>query len=357
MATFKEGKVVVKVPDFTKITSKNEVFYNPQMKFNRDISVLLVSCLKEKEILCGMAGSGIKAIRYAIEAEKEVTANDLNPRAVKLIKENAERNGVILPSLNSDFNLVKEKYDVVDVDPFGSPARYLSAAMRLFKRRGYLFVTATDTSALCGSSPRSCIRKYSAYPLKTKYCHEIGLRILIGFVVRQAALWGYGAVPQLCFYEGHYMRAHVKFEKGKRKADRSMKSLGFINNCVCKTRSFSKKPVCVCRCGKKYEHAFPLWGADIKNEELVGHMLDRLDNILPDNNTKIKNFLYIIKNEIDIPFHWDTHEIASFLKIPLLPIDEMIKELGRGGFDSSKTHFSPMAIKTKATIGDMKAIF
>jgi tRNA (guanine26-N2/guanine27-N2)-dimethyltransferase len=43
-------------------------------------------------------------------------------------------------------------------------------------------VTATDTSALCGTYKEPCIRKYNAKPYKSEYCHENGIRILAGFV-------------------------------------------------------------------------------------------------------------------------------------------------------------------------------
>jgi len=137
MYTFSEGSITIEVPEYEIQTSRNEVFYNPVMEFNRDTSVLLARCLPPgQKILCGMAGSGVRALRY----EKDI------------------------PVMNKDINLIDGKYDVVDVDPFGSPVRYLHSIMRLFKKNGYLFVTATDTAALCGSFKNACIRKHGASP-------------------------------------------------------------------------------------------------------------------------------------------------------------------------------------------------
>ena len=78
----------------------------------------------------------------------------------------------------------KGKFDVIDIDPFGTPSPYLDSAASSLRAGGMICVTATDTSALCGTYSEPCIRKYSSVPLKTEYCHENGLRILAGFVAR-----------------------------------------------------------------------------------------------------------------------------------------------------------------------------
>ncbi len=359
MLEFTEGKAVISVPKFDKITSRNAVFYNPLMYFNRDISVLFVDGLSDDyTILCGMAGTGIRPLRYFLESRKRVFANDINPRAADIIKKNAKKNNVILEYFNEDFNVLKGKYDIIDIDPFGSPARYMSAGMRMLRKEGYIFATATDTAALCGSSQKSCLRKYGAHPLKTHYCHETGLRILIGTIVSDAARWGYGATPQLCFYKDHYMRVHVKMVKGKRRAVTSMKQLGFINHCwSCLDRSFSTKPVSVCKCGNNYAHAYPVWGGPINDNDVIERMLSGIENSSIDNKEQIENFLLTLKSEVDIPFHWDAHEISSYLKIPAPKMEKILEVLDKEGHESSKTHFSPTAFKTRATIQQLSRLF
>ena len=65
----KEGAIDLFVPKVEKITSKNEVFYNPAQVINRDISVLLAACLLKKEsvVLDLLSASGVRAIRFAKE--------------------------------------------------------------------------------------------------------------------------------------------------------------------------------------------------------------------------------------------------------------------------------------------------
>jgi len=94
-----EGKVKLIVPDSKKykLDSKMPVFYNPVMQLNRDISVILLKALRfNGKALDLMSASGSRAIRLKKETKADVTANDINPSARKLIKKNASLNKVAL---------------------------------------------------------------------------------------------------------------------------------------------------------------------------------------------------------------------------------------------------------------------
>ena len=69
-------------------------------------------------------------------------------------------------------------FNIVDLDPFGSPAPYLDAATRSVVH--LLEVTATDTAPLCGAHFNSGMRKYAAVPLNNEFHSEMGVRILLG---------------------------------------------------------------------------------------------------------------------------------------------------------------------------------
>ena len=69
MELIKEGKALIKLPFAPKnITSDMPVFYNPNMKINRDLTVLVVrylySLLKRPlKVADPLAGSGIRSLR------------------------------------------------------------------------------------------------------------------------------------------------------------------------------------------------------------------------------------------------------------------------------------------------------
>jgi len=188
-----EGKTKIVVPKVLNTKGpikKSNVFYNPVMEFNRDVSIMVLNALNKKDILDGLAGTGIRGVRIANEVGGNVTVNDVNKEAYKIIKRNIKLNNLYNAfAENKKLNtlLSENRFDYIDVDPFGSPACFIDSAMRAIKKDGVLGVTATDTATLCSVYPKTCLRRYSATPLKTGYAKEIGLRILIGFCIREGA--------------------------------------------------------------------------------------------------------------------------------------------------------------------------
>ena len=67
-----EGKAAVFVPKEKKVSKKLPVFYNPAMKLNRDISILLLNSIKNKgmQIALPLSGTGIRGVRFLKELKK-----------------------------------------------------------------------------------------------------------------------------------------------------------------------------------------------------------------------------------------------------------------------------------------------
>jgi tRNA (guanine26-N2/guanine27-N2)-dimethyltransferase len=76
----------------------------------------------------------------------------------------------------------EKEFDVVDLDPYGSPSVFLDSAVQSITEGGLLMCTATDMAVLCGNNGEVCYSKYGAYPLRGKYCHEMALRILLASI-------------------------------------------------------------------------------------------------------------------------------------------------------------------------------
>jgi len=242
MITVNEGSVKIQVPDFSRVSSKAPVFYNPDMEFNRDVSVLALQVFqrmvdREIKVADTFAGSGIRAIRYLREVDgvAEAWANDINPLAVECIERNSRMNSVSPLVSREDAGVFLRSnqgvFDFIDVDPFGTPAPFMDSAAAAIRNRSMIGVTATDTSGLCGTYVKPCLRKYSSRPLKTEYCHEIGVRILAGFTAMNLARYRKGSEFLLSHSTRHYMRLYVMVRRGARRADESLKNIGFILHC------------------------------------------------------------------------------------------------------------------------------
>ncbi len=81
----------------------------------------------------------------------------------------------------------------MDLDPYGTPSMLLDSAVQSVAEGGILMVTATDMAVLCGNNGETCWTKYGSYPIHRPYCHEMGLRILLGCIEQHASRWGAGA--------------------------------------------------------------------------------------------------------------------------------------------------------------------
>ncbi|MFH1409767.1 MAG: hypothetical protein ABIH34_07685 [Nanoarchaeota archaeon] len=234
-----EGKVTFYAPK-GKISALLPVFYNPLMRLNRDFSVLAVRAWGKKVQYADiLASTGIRGMRLLKEttAVKRLVMNDRNPKFLPLVRKNLALNGLRgkaeLASKDANVLLYASTgFDVIDIDPFGSPNAFLDAALSRMARKGLLFVTATDTANLAGVYPQTGLRKYWATPLHNHLMHEVGLRILIRRVQLIAADKDRAAMPLFSYFRDHYYRICFSIEKGKTKAEKMFKEISPLSYSV-----------------------------------------------------------------------------------------------------------------------------
>ena len=165
-----EGKAKIAAYTARTVSKEMPVFYNPVMKLNRDMTVLLLSSIDMKGMQIGLplAGTGVRACRLLTELKrgkiKSIEINDKSEEAVNLIKKNIALNEEILTCDDievsrldaNQFLLESSGFDYIEIDPFGSPNPFLDAALTRLSRKGLLAATATDTAPLCGTYPKTC---------------------------------------------------------------------------------------------------------------------------------------------------------------------------------------------------------
>lgn len=131
-----------------------------------------------------LSATGLRSIRYAkeIAGVQRIVANDISKQAVESIKKNIKDNNVgdLVVANHADAmsfmyssTLPDKRFNVIDLDPYGCPTRFLDGAVQSLSEGGLLLVTATDMAVLAGNTPESCYVKYGSLPLKTKACHEM----------------------------------------------------------------------------------------------------------------------------------------------------------------------------------------
>ncbi|MEM4336703.1 MAG: tRNA (guanine(10)-N(2))-dimethyltransferase [Candidatus Woesearchaeota archaeon] len=357
-----EGEAKIEIKKNEKISKEMEVFYNPIMKLNRDISILLLKTFFNEKIRVAdiLAGSGVRSIRLIKEAGEKIKSIDINDAsltAVKNIKKNIEINNIrtkgktiIINIHNKEANkflLESEGFDYIDIDPFGSPNPFLDCAIKKISRNGVLAVTATDTAPLAGTYEKTCKRKYWAKPLRNYMMHEIALRILIRKIQLIGCQYEKALSPLLSYAKEHYYRVFLKCEKSKEKCNTILekhKFLGFCKECLNIELFIEEEIKDVCKkCSKKILIAGPLWSGKLGEHELAEKMLKYADS----NSAKL---LETLKEEFKINCvgFYKISNLCKIKKIKNTPkINDIIANLKNKKIVVSRTHFCGDCLKTE----------
>lgn len=373
--TVEEGLTKIQFPEFDKISSDAPVFYNPHMELNRDISILALQTFQKQEDrninICDLfGGSGIRGVRYKneIDGVGHVFINDISETANEYERHNVELNNlkdieIFQHDASMFLRMHRGEFDVIDIDPFGTPSPFLDSAGYCSRRNSLLCVTATDTSALCGTYKEPCIRKYNAKPYKSEYCHETGIRILAGFVALTLAKYSKSIEVKLSHSTEHYMRLYIEVKKGSKKSDECLKNIGYISHCKhCLYREENKglatsTPNICPECGEKLIQAGPLWLGEIQNEEFISKMIVESENKKLNTKEDVLKLLESCRIEAKSPAtFYDVHKICKILKISAPKLDLVFGNLEKEGFEAVKTHFTPLGIKTNAPLKKIKEI-
>jgi len=380
-----EGASSILIPELEKVfgnipdRTSAPVFYNPRMRLNRDTSVLALVVhqkrLSRPLVICEpMCGTGVRGIRLALEVPgvKKAILGDLNPNAVMLARKNTALNEVSekvevrlmdANQLLSSHGGPSNRFDYTDIDPYGSPSPYLDSMARACRNNGMIALTATDMAPLCGVNPRACLRKYGGQPLRTKYCNETALRLVIGALVKAVALHKFTARPVFSYAADHYVRIYAVLEKGALAADRGLQKIGFLLHCInCLNRrtvnfhELINSDTCEV-CGSKYKIGGPLWLGKIAETDFCEEMLS-ISNATPlSSNLRLIRLIKRVQGEVEFePTYYNIDLLCSKLGVASLPMNDVLSALKETGFQAARTHFDDRGVKTDASIVELKNI-
>lgn len=419
----KEGKAEILFP------KSRDVFYNPVQEFNRDLSIAVITQyvienhqnLQQKSdnidqgneedisnnvtstddnsnlgkrkrnqndqgilILEALAASGLRSIRYALEVPnvRNIIANDIQSRAVKSITKNARFNNVahLVTASESDASMLMyqhrkycNRFDVVDLDPYGSPVQFLDGAVQCVKDGGLLLVTCTDVAILCGNAGETCYAKYGAYSLKSKSCHEMALRIVLQCIESHANRYGRYIVPLISISADFYVRVFVRIFTSQSKTKQTASKLALVHQCVgCETISFQPMGKCVpgkesknykytpsiatiqpnCQhCGSKHQIGGPIWMAPIHDVEFVDKVVCYIQEFPEKFNTskRMEGVLSVISEELpNSPLYYTLDRLSSTLHAVCPNMLQFRSAILNAGYKVSYSHAAKSSIKTDA---------
>ncbi len=359
-----EGRVRLTVPGTSEEAIEEDVFYNPNQVLNRDLTVAVLRAYREREpraerYLDAMAASGVRGLRAAADGWT-VTLCDRDEEAVTACRANLAQNDLEGEVVQADANahIHASPYDVIDIDPYGSPIRFADSA--LASARDLVCFTATDTAPLCGAHFAAGKRRYDAVPRNTEYHPEMGLRILLGALVRTAARYDRAATPLFSHSSRHYVRTYLELDGGAQVADTALEHLGFLYHCQdclyreSETGRIPRPPDDCPNCGTSAPLvAGPLWLGPIRDPAFAGAVADAVSEEM-DQAEQARSLAVTVADELDRPTHYDHHRLCKAWGRPASAMDTLLTALRDAGYNASRAHYSGTAFKTDASVAEIR---
>lgn len=235
-------------------------------------------------VLDAMAGCGIRALRYGLEAgAAAVWANDADPDRLPLIQENlaplgdrAQATAATAQQLLAGCLQRQQRFELVDLDAFGCPSPLLPLAMEAVAFGGILYLASTDGRSPTGHDRRAAIRSLGAAARAHPASWELALRLQLASQARVAWALGRGLEPVLAFSEGRTFRTAVRITR--RPAARAEEQLGLLAHChgcgdqqVQPLLSLRQWQPCACAPGSGPPLAIsgPLWIGPLQDSRLL----------------------------------------------------------------------------------------
>ncbi|KAM0673545.1 tRNA methyltransferase 1 [Gurleya vavrai] len=353
-----------------KILKNKKVFYNPAQKFNRDLTLLVIKeFIKDKKdvkIFEAMSASGLRGIRFIKEIDNncEIFLNDMDSSSIESIKENFDLNDISKESenkfifqnkkifltqnnCNSELYNNRNKFDVIDIDPFGCCTPFIDSALANIKNDGLLCLTSTDTSVLC-SNKSKCYIKYNSIIMKTPACHKQSLRILLGYVCKAAGKFNKSIEPLVSVSVDFYVRIFLRVKNKNFK--KSFEDISYYLFCSCfymkeiiRNKNF-KININKCEnCGEKLNLCGPFLNKKISDKNFIENFKDVADK-------RMNGILNLICDEVDTFLFYSIPDLCSLIKKDCIPMTKMITALLNLNYLVSFSHCKLNSIKTNAPV-------
>lgn len=382
-------------------TTQNEVFYNKVQELNRDFTVTALTSfathvhakdpkmLKRMKydnevavpglrVLEALGATGLRSVRFSLELgglASQITCNDMSQEAVAAMTRNIQHNQCdnITPSVSDACILMcsrKNDFDVVDLDPYGTPAMFLDTAVQAVRSGGLLCVTATDLSVLAGNHIQACYGKYGGMPLKRVYCHEFALRLLLSCVDSHANRYSRYIKPLFSYKADFYVRVFVQVIQSQAQVQKTSSRRSYVYDCVgCHSYHLQKVGVHTAgtqhvapargppvdracgECGRSFYLGGPIWSDPIHDLDFVKLMKEHLEGEGGYLGTarRMTGMLTLAEEELPAaPLFYDLSTLSKTVHSTCPPLAKFRSAVLNAGYQVSLSHVCPKSIKTNA---------
>ena len=360
--------MAAEVPHYREASAQLELgagFFRPESRPSRDLGVLLAGVLvgshpvpaagegrraaEPLSVLDLMAGCGIRALRYGLEAGAgRVWANDADRDRLPWLQCNLEpllNQGVRLrctartaQKLLGHCLLSEQRFDLVDLDAFGCPTALVPLALEALQFGGVLYLASTDGRSPTGHDRRAAIRSLGAAARAHPASWELALRLQIAVVARAAWAQGHGIRPLFSFSEGRTFRTAIQLLR--RPEPRQEEQLGLLAHChscgVQVSQSLLRLrtwPACGCQ-ASSMAISGPLWLGPLQHGPTLAAMEHRAGQLPPEWSARSsRRLLAALLADPGVPLHcWPTAELGRRLGAGPPATEPLLAALRAEGF-------------------------
>ncbi|KAL5364621.1 S-adenosyl-L-methionine-dependent methyltransferase [Aspergillus floccosus] len=277
-------------------------------------------------VLDALSATGLRALRYASEIPfvTRVVANDLSAPAIESMKMNIRYNKLdklvqpnngdaraymynVNPSASQDGGVYTGKFDVIDLDPYGTASPFMDATLNAVKDGGMLCVTCTDAGVWASNGyPEKAFSLYGGVPIKGSHSHEGGLRLILHALATSAAKYGLAIEPLLSLSIDFYARVFVRVYRSPADVKFLSGKTMLVYNCDVGCGAWTTQPLTATKqrldkrgnpfyhygftqgpladrhcaqCGTKTHMAGPMWAGPLHNVAFIQRILDLLPKL------------------------------------------------------------------------------
>ncbi|KAN0073249.1 S-adenosyl-L-methionine-dependent methyltransferase [Elaphomyces granulatus] len=270
------------------------------------------------------------------------------------------------------------KFDVIDLDPYGTAAPFVDAALQGINDGGLLCVTCTDAGVFASAGHlEKAFALYGGLPLKGPLSHEGGLRLILNGIATSAGKYGLAIEPLLSLSIDFYARIFVRIHRSPAEVEFTSSNTMAVSTPKCE------------HCGFRPHLGGPMWAGPLHNPHLIQKILDMLPVIDRETYQTIGRMegmlITALEEDLDLvafskettpnpnpsaadgwqqlsaiiprtnpalrehhPFFFCLSAIAKVLHTQTVPFDLFRGALRHLGYQSTRSHTKPNSIRTDA---------
>lgn len=310
-----------------------------------------------------MAGCGLRSLRYGLEAAARcLEVNDADPDRLPLLRRNLfelQQRCVIRLTAQSGHRLLAAallrgaRFDLVDLDAFGSPHALLPLALEVVALDGVLYLGSSDGRGSTGHDRRAGLRHLGA----SVRCHpsswELALRLQLGVIARMAWQQGRGVEPVFSFSDGRTFRTAVRLRKRPGLAEE--KNLGLLAIChhcgdqqVQPLLQLGRWAWCGCQ-AKSLAVSGPLWIGALQHTPTLDAMAEESAGAPGSLSPQGARLLARLQQDEGCPARcWPNALIARYLGSPQPPLPSLVERLRARGHRATTSAVMPGQLRSDA---------